>query len=196
MAGIDSGGEPPEEFGEYRWILMAIGVLSVVAGVIVLAKPAIGLATLAVITGILLLVDGIIETAASLVTADDQRRFLGVIVGLASAIVGVLLVRHPIHGVVAVALLLGLWLIISAMVRFAAALNAEGRRALNMAVALIELVAGVVIVSSPGIGVGTLALLVGISFILRGLALCVVGWLLPRFLGELDAQPSGALSAT
>jgi uncharacterized membrane protein HdeD (DUF308 family) len=197
MAEGDARPKRPAHAEGTQWLLVVIGFLSAAAGVIVLAKPAIALATLAVITGIFLLVDGIIETVISLVGTGEWRGFLGVILGLASAIVGVLLIRHPLHGVVAVALLLGLWLIISAMVRFASALNAERSRGWSMAVALIELVAGVVIVSSPGIGVGTLALFVGISFILRGLALCAVGWLLPRFAGQLHAPPpSGAVPAS
>ncbi len=189
-------GGPTEHHVENQWLVVVIGVLCAVAGTIVLAKPAIALATLAVITGIFLLLDGIIELGMSLFGERDGGQVLAVILALASAIVGVLLVRHPLHGVVAIALLLGLWLIISAMIRFASTLNLEGHSAWNLAIVLIEFVAGVVIVASPGIGVRTLALLVGISFIVRGLGLCAVGWLLPRYLRTLGAPPSGAVTAT
>lgn len=196
MADTDRAGDPLRGLGEFRWILAALGVLCVAAGIIVLAKPAIALSTLAVITGIFLLIDGIVESAVSVIGRADSRGFLALLLGLASVIVGVLLIRHPLHGVVAVALLFGFWLIISAMVRFASALSAEQHRAWGMGVALIELVAGIVIVSSPDIGVTTLVLLVGISLIVRGLALCVAGWLLARLSSAVDAPHSGALNAT
>ena len=43
------------------WLLLLVGALSVVAGVILLFKPSDSLATLAVIAGIFLLLDGILE---------------------------------------------------------------------------------------------------------------------------------------
>jgi uncharacterized membrane protein HdeD (DUF308 family) len=43
------------------------------------------------------------------------------LLGVLTAIVGVLLIRHPIAGVPAVALLIGIWLITIGVVRFVAA---------------------------------------------------------------------------
>ena len=45
------------------WLLLLVGALSVIAGVIILFKPSDSLATLAVIAGIFLLLDGILELA-------------------------------------------------------------------------------------------------------------------------------------
>jgi hypothetical protein len=60
------------ELGEVTWgwwLLVLVGVLGVVAGVIILAKPGSSLQTLAVIAGIFLLVDGIFELAAAFMPA-------------------------------------------------------------------------------------------------------------------------------
>jgi uncharacterized membrane protein HdeD (DUF308 family) len=51
-------------------------------------------------------------------------------------------------------------------------------RAWNIVLALIEVVAGIVIVSTPPIGFATLALLVGIAFILNGVAIFALGWMM------------------
>ncbi len=56
-----------------RWTFVVGGLLGVAAGIIVLAEPAIGLATLAVITGIFLVLDGITATAASLFEHVEGR---------------------------------------------------------------------------------------------------------------------------
>jgi uncharacterized membrane protein HdeD (DUF308 family) len=159
------------------WALLLAGLLCVAAGVIVLVEPSISLQTLAVVTGIFLLVDGILEIVASIASPGENRGLLAVL-GVISAIAGVILIRHPISGVVAVALILGLWLITIGIIRLIRTFSAVGRRIWSFLLAGVELIAGIVIVSSPHIGVATLALLVGISFIVRGIALCQIGWVL------------------
>jgi hypothetical protein len=47
-------------------------------------------------------------------------------------------------------------------------------------VAVLEVIAGIVIVSIPSIGVATLAVLIGITFVLRGLGMCVLALALRR----------------
>lgn len=81
-------------FGGGWWLLLIVGVLSVVAGVIILFKPSESLPTLAVIAGIFLLLDGILELADSLF-GGTRNRGLVALFGVLTAIVGVLLIRHP-----------------------------------------------------------------------------------------------------
>ena len=76
------------------WLVLLVGCLSVIAGVIILAKPSDSLATLAVIAGVFVLVTGIVELVASLGRERADRGFLAVW-GLLTVIVGVLLIRHP-----------------------------------------------------------------------------------------------------
>ena len=156
------------------WVFLLFGVISIAAGVIVLAKPGGSLVTLALVAGIFVLIDGLFDLGVSL-SRGTQNRGLAAIMGVLSVVVGVLLIRHPIGGVLAVALLVGIWLIAVGVVRFVAAFERE-HRAWNILVALIEVAAGIVIVSSPPIAFATLALLVGISFIASGIATCALGW--------------------
>jgi Short repeat of unknown function (DUF308) len=72
---------------------MLVGLLSVVAGGILVAKPSHSLATLAVVLGIFLLIDGIIELVISFGHAEADRA-LAAIVGLLAIVIG-LLIRHP-----------------------------------------------------------------------------------------------------
>src|SRR4051812_8465901 len=163
--------------GWAAWLVMALGLLCAVAGVIVLAKPADSLATLAVIVGIFMLVDGIIEIALSL-SRKTEGRGLVALVGVLNAVVGVALIRHPIGGVAAIALFIAIWLIAVGVVRFVAAFEDSERRMWNIAVAGIEVLAGIAILVDPNIGFATLALLVGLAFIFRGVAFFLLGWAL------------------
>ena len=173
------------------WLLLVAGLLGIVAGIIVLVQPGISLVTLAVLAGVFLLVDAIFEIAAAIAGSVPGRGMLALL-GVLSAIVGVLLIRHPINGVVAIALLLGLWLITIGVVRAMAAFEVRERRGWNLLLAAFEVIAGIVIVSSPDIGVATLAVLVGISFIVRGVGMCMVAWALRAAKQALDVPPRAA----
>jgi uncharacterized membrane protein HdeD (DUF308 family) len=156
------------------WLALLIGVVSIVAGIIVIAKPSNSLATLAVIFGIFILVDGIVELGAALSAQTESRGLLGVL-GVISVIAGVLLIRHPLGGVRAVALLIGIWLIAAGLVRFIAAFETPENRLWRIGVSLILAIFGVVIVASPHIGYTTLALITGIGFICYGIGMIAVG---------------------
>jgi uncharacterized membrane protein HdeD (DUF308 family) len=157
------------------WLALLIGVVSIIAGIIVIAKPSHSLATLAVIFGIFVLVDGIIELGAAL-SAKTQNRGLLAVLGVISVIAGVLLIRHPLGGVRAVALLIGLWLMAAGLVRFVAAFDTPENRLWRIGVSLVLGIFGVVIVASPHIGYATLALITGIGFICYGIGMTALGW--------------------
>ncbi len=166
------------------WLTVVIGILSVVAGVIVLIKPSNSLATIAVVIGVFAVIDGIISIVRA-ITGDTASRGLSVLIGVISLIIGLFLIRHPVHGVTAVAILVGIWMIAMGAVRLVLVFDAEGNRGWRLLVAAVELIAGIVIVASPGIGLTTLAILVGITLIANGVALTAAGLVLHRALEEL-----------
>ncbi|MFZ0383753.1 MAG: DUF308 domain-containing protein [Solirubrobacteraceae bacterium] len=157
------------------WLALLIGALSIVAGIIVILKPSNSLSTLAVIFGIFILIDGILEIAGAIL-GDTESRGLLAVIGTLSVIAGVLLIRHPLGGVRAVALLLGIWLIAAGVVRLISAFAFPGDRIWRIIVALVLGIFGIVIVSAPHIGYATLALIAGICFICYGLGMLAVGW--------------------
>jgi uncharacterized membrane protein HdeD (DUF308 family) len=169
------------------WLLAVIGVLGIAVGIAILTKPGDSLSTLAVIAGIFLLVHGLLELAASLVHRTQSRGMVA-LVGVLTVIVGVLLIRHPIEGIVAIALLIGIWLITVGVVRFVAAFELEEHRGWNILAGAVELIAGIVIVSDPNIGFATLALLTGIAFIVNGAGIFALGWAM-RALGREATAP-------
>jgi uncharacterized membrane protein HdeD (DUF308 family) len=164
------------------WVLVLLGILGIVAGAIVIAKPSHSLTTLAIVCGIFVLIDSIFELVIALFT---EHSGVAALLGVLGLVIGILLVRHPVHSVLAVALLIGIWLVAIGVVRLVRAIATENRR-WNVVVAVLEIIAGIVIVSSPHIGFTALALLVGISFIVNGLALAALGWLMQRFRRAAD----------
>ena len=114
-------GEPREPSWLW-WVIVLVGVLSAVAGIILVFKPSDSLTTLAVIFGIFLLIDGIGELIASIAGTTDSRG-LAAIIGVLGVIVGIALIRHPFHGVTAIGLLIGIWLVAAGIVRLVRSLR-------------------------------------------------------------------------
>lgn len=157
------------------WLLAFVGLLSIAAGVIILFKPGDSLKTLAVVAGVFLVMDAIVELLAA-ITGATASRGLVALLGVLSLLAGIVLIRHPIQGVTAVALLIGLWLVTIGVVRLIGAFETPDHRGWRIAAAAIEIIAGIAIVSSPNIGYATLALLAGIAFIVNGMGIFSLGW--------------------
>jgi uncharacterized membrane protein HdeD (DUF308 family) len=191
MSDSSTYGDQLRELSKLWWLPVCIGLLSIVAGVIVLIKPANSLVTIAVVAGIFVVIDGIAALVASLGKGTENRG-LAALLGVLSFVVGVMLIRHPIGGIVAVALLVGIWLIAMGAMRFVLAFDGEGHRAWRLLVAAVEVIAGIVIVSSPGIGLATLALLIGISLIANGASFTALGFALHGAADEATVPPRPA----
>jgi uncharacterized membrane protein HdeD (DUF308 family) len=157
------------------WASPLLGVLSIAAGVVILARPHNSLATLAVVAGVFMLFDSVYEVAMSL-RRDTEARGFSAIIGVLGIVAGILLIRHPVVTVTAIALILGIWLTAIGAVRLVSAVVGD-RRVPDVVLGLVQIVAGIVIVGSPDIGIATLAVLAGISFLLNGVVLIGSGWL-------------------
>lgn len=195
MAEPDMAADRFEEVRWARWAFVLVGFLSMVAGVIVLDDPKNSLAAIAVVIGIFLVIDGIVDVLLTLRSGAD-RRGLAVLIGVVSILVGIILIRHPIKSVVAVAMFVGLWLIVAGAVRLAWAFDERQGRLWRLLMAVVEMIAGIVIVSTPGIGVATLAVLVGIALILRGIAVSTAGWLMHQVAKDSRHPAHGQVAAT
>ena len=180
---------PALEAAGLWWLLVLMGVLSLVAGGLLVAKPSHSLATLCVIFGIFLVLDGIVALVYSI--RHDANRALSTIVGVLGVVFGIILIRHPTHAVTAIGLIIGLWLVAAGVVRMIYAIMAESGRFVRVAVAALEIIVGIVVVSDPHIGYATLAVLTGIWLIINGVGLVALGVILRKAKSELSAESAG-----
>lgn len=173
-----------EFFGDvrrYGSMLIVLGVLGVIAGLLAIAYPDITLLALALVAGINLMVLGI----ASLVDAfggehDTTVRVLSAIMGLLGMIAGLVVIRHPGESLLAIVVILGVWLIVSGVVDLLrAAANADGR-GMRLLAAVADMVLGILVLALPKVSLGTLAVLVGLAFVVRGVVSVVRGIVMRR----------------
>lgn len=179
--------EDTAEVSGLWWVFLVAGLLSSVAGILLVTRPSHSLNALAVITGIFLLLDGTIELATSFVRDADKG--LAAIVGVLGIVVGIVLIRHPVHGVNAIGILIGIWLVAAGCVRFVRAIVEGLHPLLRCLIAALEVCAGVVIVANPHIGYTTLAIVAGIWLIANGIGLIVFGAAIRTVRSELAAAP-------
>jgi uncharacterized membrane protein HdeD (DUF308 family) len=174
MADLDLIQDDARDLARAWWLLVFIGLVSLVAGVILVFRPSNSLTALAVVVGIFLLLDGIVELIRSF-GHEVENRALAAILGVLAIIVGIALVRHPLHGVTAVGLLIGIWLVASGVIRLLRGIAFGSHPLLLVAIALVEIVVGIVIVSDPHIGYTALAILLGIWLIINGIGTIAFG---------------------
>ena len=131
---------------------MALGVIGVIAGIVVLIDPGGSLVTLAWVAGVFLVAHGVITLVGASRVGGGARTTLVV---------------------------LGIWLVVRGVSRLLdAARRGERDRVWNLIAGVVEVIAGLIIVVSPGIGVVTLALFVGLAFLLRGFGEISAAWTL------------------
>lgn len=194
MSAMSDGSDELREATWAWWLALLIGLASVAAGVIVIAKPSNSLKTLAVIFGIFILLDGIIGLVGAIIGRTTNRGLL-TILSVVGVVVGVLLIRHPLGGVRAVALLVGIWLIAAGIVRLVAAFEIPDHRVWRIGVALVLGIFGIAIVAEPHIGYATLAVITGIGFILYGIGMLITAWAM-RTIRRHVVPPANASAST
>lgn len=176
MYRVELNEESAAEAASLWWLVLAVGVASGIAGIILVVRPSHSLSTLAVVVGIFLLIDGVAELARSF--GRTESRALAAVVGVLGIIVGIALIRHPMHGVSAVGLVFGIWLVAAGLVRLVRAFVLAQRMLLQIVIAVVETAVGVAIVSDPNIGYTALALLAGFWLIANGIGLAATAFLL------------------
>ncbi len=172
--------------------LMVFGVLTLGVGVFLVADPEETLKVFTVIFGIFLLIDGILAIAAAVLGRVESRALLSV-VGVVSAIAGLILIKKPFQSLTVLIVILGIWLVVAGVARFVYAFTASEGRGAYLVIAAIDTIAGIVILSWPHPSLKTLAVIAGIVFIVRGLIYMWAGW---RLRGLIKADSGGVAPAT
>ena len=184
MTDTSEAGEMLHDARTYGLFLVVAGVLGAIAGILAIVYPHITLLALALIAGINLMVLGIL----SLIDAfggerDTTGRVLAGVIGILGLIAGLVVIRRPGESLLAILIVLGIWLVVTGIVDFVRAFaNLEGR-ALRLLSALVDVILGILILSLPELSLKTLAILVGIAFVVRGVLSVIRGIGLRRAAG-------------
>lgn len=157
------------------WLLLLFGVVALGVGIFFVVSPHETLSTFTAIAGIFVLVDGMIAVVVSIFGSGESRGMLA-LMGVLSAIAGLILIKKPFETLVVFTLIVGVWFVVAGIVRLVSAFASREARSANVVIALLDLAAGAVILAWPDLGLATLAVIIGIGLIVRGVLFVASGW--------------------
>jgi uncharacterized membrane protein HdeD (DUF308 family) len=176
------------------WLLLVNGALLVVAGVLIFSIDW-TVRELATFIGALFIFQGV---ADALTTGIDARvRRVNVITGLLSIATGVAIIVWPGPGLLAVAIFLGAWLIVSGTVAMTGAFAARAILPdwwLLLILGLLEIALGVLALADPGATLAAIITVGGIWAVAIGVMRIVLAFQVKRLPDDVDAlwtSPNG-----
>jgi uncharacterized membrane protein HdeD (DUF308 family) len=168
------------------WVLLLNGLLLVVAGVLIFSIDW-TVRSLATFIGVLFIVEGV---ATALTTGIDARvRQTNLITGLLSIAAGIVIIAWPGPGLVAVAIVLGAWLIVTGTLAITGAFAA--RRLLPdwwmlLVFGLVEIPLGVLALANPGATLAALITVAGIWAVVIGVMRIVLSFEVKHLPDDVD----------
>jgi uncharacterized membrane protein HdeD (DUF308 family) len=177
-------------------VLLLNGALLVIAGILVFSIHW-TIRELATFIGALFILQGVVE---ALTTGIDARvRRANVVAGLLSIATGIAIIAWPGPGVLAVAIFLGAWLIVSGTLAISGALAA--RRLLPdwwllLILGVLEIPLGVLALATPGAALAALITVAGIWAVAIGVMRIVIAFELKRLPKDVDEAYAAQVNGT
>jgi len=157
------------------WLLLVLGIVSVLAGVFVFVYPW-TLSSVAVFVGALLIVRGVLLALTPPLT---RARGWNVALGIVNLLFGIAVLVWPAATLVVLATLFGLWLIASGLFDIIASIavrRAAGSWWLLLLRGLIAVPLGIIALVSPALMIEVLVAVIGIWAVLVGIVETVVSF--------------------
>jgi uncharacterized membrane protein HdeD (DUF308 family) len=169
---VKSGSQPSS------WAIVLRGILACVFGILVLARPGIGVAVLILMFAIYAAVDGV----AALTTAVHHGRAglhwgWWLVEGIVSLAVAALALARPGITLLAIVLLIAFRAILLGLVELGGALGGKGHdhRWLLGLTGVVSLVFGVLLIANPLAGTAAIVWVIGVYAVVFGVMMVVVG---------------------
>jgi uncharacterized membrane protein HdeD (DUF308 family) len=175
-SGRDAADAMARVGGSKGWAV-AYGVLAVIAGLLAVAWPGKTAVVLAVLFAVQLFVLGVFRIVEAFAVPDTSTgtKVVGVLVGILAIIAGVLCLRSPVATAVFLALVVGAFWLVNGILEIVAGIAGRGEesRVWSILGGVLGVIAGIIVLSMPGISVLTLAWVLGILLIVHGVVVIV-----------------------
>ena len=169
-----------EALKHYWWVLLIRGICGIVFGVIAFAYPGLALATLVLLFGAWVLIDGVFRiVGATAGRASDPDWGFHLIVGILGILVGVLTFRSPGITALALVIYIAAWALMVGAVEIALAIKL--RREMKgewflILMGLASIIFAVLLLWNPGPGALALLWLIASYAIVFGLLAIILGF--------------------
>lgn len=154
--------------GRAWWIVLLLGIISLIVGVIMLVHPFTAINVAAIIFGIWLLVSGVIQLAQAFDSRlETVSRVLNAITGVIGIVLGIICLESVEDRISLLILFIALWWIMRGIVQIAVGASSKGG-GLSIFLGILGIIAGVIVLVWP---IGSLTVLLFVT----GIWLVVLG---------------------
>jgi uncharacterized membrane protein HdeD (DUF308 family) len=176
--------------GWLRGLEIVTGLLAILFGVIVLAFPGLGVATLVVVLSIGLIFAGIRSISiVGFSRLSKGLRIVSAIAGIVSLILAIIVILFPGYGALTLIILLAYGLIVYGFSRIFLACtlkSADGwLRGVIAAVGVLDIILSVVVIALPGLALLTLTVILSLVLLVSGAEILISGAIGRTWLGNL-----------
>ncbi len=177
----------------YWWTMLLRGVVWILFGLAVFARPGLSLLVLTLYVGVVLLIDGVSTIVGAIAGRREQEHWvLLLLIGLAGIFVGLATFANPAITSVALLFYIAAWAIATGLLEIAAAVRL--RREITgewwlVGAGVISLAFGVLIIARPGAGALGLLWAIGAVAICFGLMLVALAFRARHFASLLRDHP-------
>jgi uncharacterized membrane protein HdeD (DUF308 family) len=147
-----------------------LGLITLVLGAIVTARPTQSLTVIAVLLGVIMVVSGVFHIVRALDGRENERVWRG-ISGVLFIVAGLVLIRHLHLSLALIGLFIGFtWIIqgVSALMEGASRGGTRSERGWSLFFGVLSLIAGIVVVAAPIASVAALTIFMGVWFMVMG----------------------------
>jgi uncharacterized membrane protein HdeD (DUF308 family) len=185
------------EGSRWWWLVLVVGIAFVGFGIMTLFDVARGASVVALIIGLFMIFDGVVEMVAGGRTTG--HRGWAIAVGVLLFIGGVVVIAYPEYTFTAIAIIIGITMIVGGIGRFVAAVMLRGYGwGWRVTFGAVEAIVGVVILVWPGKTAYVLLLLIGAYAVITGIVQILLAFQLkeaPRRLEQWRGGPGGPYPA-
>lgn len=153
-----------------------LGLITLILGAIVLARPTLSLTVIAVLLGVAMIASGVFHIVRALSGRENERVWRG-ISGALFILAGLALIRHLHLSLALIGIFIGATWVIQGISTLMESFGRDsrgpgrgrGERGWSVFFGLLSLVAGIVVIAAPIASVAALTIFMGVWFILMGL---------------------------
>ena len=154
----------------WGWVLVA-GVLFIVVGVLAVLQPLITSFAVGIYLGASFIIAGAFAAASGIANIRQKGAWLYVILGILAMIAGGYMAMLPVNAALSLVWAIGLWMIVAGVFEIYTAFQIPLHRGWMIFFGLVDIALGVVLMwIDPISAIQVLAWMVGISFVMRGIA--------------------------
>ncbi|MDX8352439.1 HdeD family acid-resistance protein [Cognatiyoonia sp. IB215182] len=159
--------------------MIALGVLTVLTGIVAIAFPLTSTLAVELLTGSLFLTVGAFTTVHAIMDRKAKGMWWELLIGLVHIVAGVLFLANPLGGILALTIILGATFMAEGILRIIMATQMERSRHLFLLIAsgALSILLGIVVFGglANGASLTLIGVLLGVNFIFSGTAAIVIG---------------------